>query len=207
MSAIYLLVIGCGVFAMSSCALGLLLRIKKNSKKVVKIITIIMHLIIIFSMALPLFNGIFSLIAGVNNYDELLGISSLPFPTILHTIGAVMFLTGQGLMLISAISLAVSGEGTFLIDLTKELAVNFLYKHTRNPMMLGFFLTVVGIGLLTGSSFFSLWSLTAFIPTVIFYLKFFEEYELELRFGQSYREYKQRVPFLIPSFRKLLVRN
>jgi len=31
-------------------------------------------------------------------------------------------------------------------------------------------------------------------------LKFFEELELELRFGSSYLEYKRRVPFLIPRF-------
>lgn len=200
MNAIYLLVIGCGIFATSSCVLGLLLRII-HSKKVVKIITIIMHLIIIFGMILPLLNGIVSLVYGVN-YDELLGIQSLPFPTISRTVGGVMFLIGQGLMLISIALLAASGEGFFLIGLTKQLALDVLYERTRNPMMLGLFLTVIGIGLFTGSTFFTVWSLIVFIPTVIFYLKFFEERELEMRFGESYREYKQRVPFLIPRFRK-----
>lgn len=33
---------------------------------------------------------------------------------------------------------------------------------------------------------------------IIFFLKFFEELELELRFGESYKQYKQKVPFLIP---------
>jgi len=36
------------------------------------------------------------------------------------------------------------------------------------------------------------------IPAHILFLKFFEELELELRFGSSYLEYKRRVPFLIP---------
>ena len=31
----------------------------------------------------------------------------------------------------------------------------------------------------------------------------FEEKELELRFGQSYLEYKRKVPFLIPNFRNI----
>jgi hypothetical protein len=36
------------------------------------------------------------------------------------------------------------------------------------------------------------------IPVHLFYLKYFEEYELELRLGPSYLEYKQQVPFLVP---------
>jgi protein-S-isoprenylcysteine O-methyltransferase Ste14 len=30
------------------------------------------------------------------------------------------------------------------------------------------------------------------------FLKYFEEKELELRFGDSYLEYKKSVPFLVP---------
>jgi len=36
------------------------------------------------------------------------------------------------------------------------------------------------------------------IPAHVFFLKFFEELELELRFDESYKQYKQKVPFLIP---------
>ena len=39
------------------------------------------------------------------------------------------------------------------------------------------------------------------ISAHIFYLKYFEELELILRFGKSYIEYKKRVPFLIPQIR------
>jgi len=60
----------------------------------------------------------------------------------------------------------------------------------------------VGFGISAGSTFFTLWSLLALIPANIFWLKYFEERELEMRFGESYRAYKQRVPFFIPRFRK-----
>jgi len=67
-------------------------------------------------------------------------------------------------------------------------------------MSLGGYLIAVGIGLLIGSTYLTVGALLLFIPAHVFYLKYFEEYELELRLGQSYIEYKQRVPFLIPGF-------
>jgi protein-S-isoprenylcysteine O-methyltransferase Ste14 len=36
------------------------------------------------------------------------------------------------------------------------------------------------------------------IPVHIFYLKYFEEYELELRWGESYAAYRREVSFLMP---------
>ena len=202
MSAIYLLVIGLGVFVVSSFALGVLLRVI-NSKRAAEIITRIMHLILIFSVAFPLAYAIFSPFSNIFNFDQLLNIPSLPFPTISKALAIVMMFIGVGLLILAVGSLLFGGQGFPLIILTAKLADNFLYRRTRNPMMLGLYLTLVGIGLLIGSSFFTLWSLIAFIPSNIFWLKFVEERELELRFGQSYREYKERVPFLIPSFRKM----
>jgi protein-S-isoprenylcysteine O-methyltransferase Ste14 len=118
-------------------------------------------------------------------------------------VAIVMMFIGMGLIILAVGSLLFGGQGFPLMILTAKLADNFLYRRTRNPMMLGLYLTLVGIGSLIGSSFFTLWSLIGFIPSNIFWLKFVEERELEMRFGQSYREYKQRVPFLIPSFRKM----
>lgn len=202
MRAIYLLGIGLGVYVMSTLALGILLRIIK-SKKAAEIITRIMHLILILSVLLPLLYAIFNPFLNIFNFDELLNIPSLPFPTISKMVAIVMMFIGIGLIILAVGSLLFRGQGFPLMILTKKLADNLLYKRTRNPMMLGLFLTFVAIGLLIGSSFFTLWSLIGFIPAIIFWLKFVEERELEMRFGQSYREYKQRVPFLIPSFRKM----
>ena len=201
MSAIYLLVIGLGVFVISSFGLGILLRII-NSKKAAEIITRVMHFIVIFSLSFPLLYVIFDP-SNILHFDELLSIPSLPFPTISKIIAIVMMFIGIGFIILSVGSLLFRGQGFPLMILTEKLADNSLYKRTRNPMMLGLFLTLIGIGLLVGSSFFTLWSLIGFIPAIIFWLKFVEERELEMRFGQPYREYKQRVPFLFPSFRKM----
>lgn len=76
-----------------------------------------------------------------------------------------------------------------------------VYKLTRNPMSLGFYLGCLALGLLSGSTYFTLWVLIEVIPVHVFFLKFFEERELELRFGRTYMDYRKKVPFLIPGFR------
>ena len=202
MSGIYLLVIGLAVFVISSFALGTLLRIE-NSKRAAEIITRVMHLILILTVTLPLAFAIFSPFSNIFSFDELLNIPSLPFPTIPKAVAIAMMFVGIGLIILAVGSLLFRGLGFPLVMLTAKLADNFLYQRTRNPMMLGLYLTLVGIGLLVSSSFFTLWSLIAFIPSNVFWLKFVEERELEMRFGQSYQEYKRRVPFLIPSFRRM----
>jgi protein-S-isoprenylcysteine O-methyltransferase Ste14 len=45
----------------------------------------------------------------------------------------------------------------------------------------------------------TLYVLFGLIPAHLFFLRFFEELELELRLRESYKEYKQKTAFLIPS--------
>lgn len=73
-----------------------------------------------------------------------------------------------------------------------------IYKHTRNPMSLGYYLFSIGVGFISGSTLPTLVVLLGVIPAHVVFLKFFEELELELRFGESYKQYKQKVSFLIP---------
>ncbi len=199
MVMIYLQVIGCGVFALSAFILGIWLR-RHPSKEGAEKTTRIMHYFIILSVILPMSIG--AIYPGLTHFDELLGIPSLPFQTISLAIGAVMMMIGLGLTLIAPLVLLDRGQGSFLIDLTKKMAAKDIYEHTRNPMMLGLYLLLTGMGLSAGSTFFTLLSLLAFIPANVFFLKYFEERELEIRFGESYRKYRQRVPFLIPNLHR-----
>jgi protein-S-isoprenylcysteine O-methyltransferase Ste14 len=66
-------------------------------------------------------------------------------------------------------------------------------------MSLGYSLTGLSLGFLSGSTLLTLYVLLGIIPAHLFFLKYFEEYELELRFGESYTQYKDRVPFLWPA--------
>ena len=86
-----------------------------------------------------------------------------------------------------AIAEAVVGEG--------------IYGRTRNPMSLGFYAACLGIAVMARSLSVTLGVVLIVVPIHVVNLKYFEERELELRYGDSYVEYKRHVPFLIPRFR------
>jgi len=196
MSVIYSQFIGCGIFVVSIIVLGILLR-SHPSKPAAEKISKIIHFFHLF-LFVPIY--FVPIIPAVPRYDALLGIPSLPFRSTFGVIGGILFLTGILFMVISMAAQAEFGDGTFAFVLTKNVIKGYLYKLIRNPMSLGIYLLLLGCGFMPGSTYYSLFILLVFIPTHIFYLKFFEEKELELRFGQTYIEYKKRVPFLIPNF-------
>jgi len=76
------------------------------------------------------------------------------------------------------------------------------YKYCRNPMIFGYVLIFVGLGLL-----FNSWSLMVLISATVFglliiYVKLKEEADLEKRFGESYKKYKENTSIVIPWFSK-----
>jgi len=92
------------------------------------------------------------------------------------------------------------GSGTNAFVLTKKIVNDDIYKRTRNPMSLGFYLSALAVAFASSSTFVLLAASLGLIPAHAFFLKFFEELELELRFGESYLEYKKSARFLIPKF-------
>jgi len=67
----------------------------------------------------------------------------------------------------------------------------------RNPMISGVALMLLGEALLWGSWLVGLWA-SVFVAINHLYFVLSEEVGLERRFGQSYRDYKARVPRWIP---------
>jgi protein-S-isoprenylcysteine O-methyltransferase Ste14 len=64
-------------------------------------------------------------------------------------------------------------------------------------MTLGAVLSYLGLSLLEGS--IAALGLTAmFFLSVVLYIKLVEEKELEARFGEDYKNYKEATPFIIP---------
>ena len=80
----------------------------------------------------------------------------------------------------------------------QELVTVGPYAWSRNPMLTGVFAFLFGIGFLLHSvSMVFVWT-PVFIIFNVLELKLVEEPELERRFGESYKEYKRRVPMFFP---------
>jgi len=147
-------------------------------------------------LVLPGFIGVFY--PGLANFDDILGLPSLPARPVTVLLGTVAVLIGLYLSFASQVALRRLGEGTNAFRLTQRLAAGDIYARCRNPMSLGYYLLCVGIGLIAGSTYVTLGSLLGVVPVHLFNLLYFEEYELALRLGPSYLEYKRSVPLLIP---------
>jgi protein-S-isoprenylcysteine O-methyltransferase Ste14 len=120
----------------------------------------------------------------------------IPIPT---SVGwALVVVTGVASFIVVA-NLALRGLGApFFIVLSQKLAIDWLYAWTRNPMVLAGLSFFVSLGIWFQSLFFVLWVLILFTPALLFFVKTYEERELEVRFGPSYVEYKSRTPMLLP---------
>jgi protein-S-isoprenylcysteine O-methyltransferase Ste14 len=182
-------------FLTGTIALGACLR-RHPGKRSAEITSRILHFL--FWLGIVPAAGLGFVYPGLTHFDRELGLSPLPRHWVLLTVGALGLLIGTYLLVVSNVALRLWGQGANAFVLTQRLVVGNIYERMRNPMSLGLYLWSVGIGLLVGSTYLTLGALLAVIPVHVFYLKYFEEYELALRMGQSYMEYKRRVPFLLP---------
>jgi protein-S-isoprenylcysteine O-methyltransferase Ste14 len=111
---------------------------------------------------------------------------------------ALVILTGAAFLL-TVVNLALKGFGApFFIALSRKLAADWLYAWTRNPMVLAALAFFLSLGIWFRSVLFVLWVLILFAPALLFFVKVYEERELEIRFGESYLEYKSKIPMLFP---------
>lgn len=120
----------------------------------------------------------------------------LPVPS---EIGLALVVITGAAFLPTVINLALKGFGApFFIALSRKLAADWLYARTRNPMVLATLALGLSLGVWFQSILFLLWVLILFAPALLFFVKVYEERELEIRFGASYLEYKSRTPMLFP---------
>jgi protein-S-isoprenylcysteine O-methyltransferase Ste14 len=100
------------------------------------------------------------------------------------------------------LNLALKGLGApFFIALSRRLAADWFYARTRNPMVLAALAFFLALGIWYQSALFLLWVLILFAPALLFFIRVYEERELEIRFGEAYRRYRASTPFLWPSIR------
>jgi protein-S-isoprenylcysteine O-methyltransferase Ste14 len=120
----------------------------------------------------------------------------IPFPRSLAI--ALVYITATFTMFTIA-NLAMRGFGApLIIPLSRRVVTDWLYSWTRNPMILSTLACLVAMGLWFQSTLFIVWVLGLVAPSWIVFLKVYEERELEIRFGDAYRTYKAKTPFLWP---------
>lgn len=115
--------------------------------------------------------------------------------------GVVLFVIGLGFFAWCVSLFARIGCGTLAPwDPTRNLVAVGPYRHTRNPMISGVALMLLGQAFFWGSRALGVWA-TGFLVINHVYFVIFEEPGLERRFGQAYRTYKANVPRWIPRVR------
>jgi predicted DCC family thiol-disulfide oxidoreductase YuxK/protein-S-isoprenylcysteine O-methyltransferase Ste14 len=126
--------------------------------------------------------------------EEMLGLSGYRFGSLFWTVvGAVLFVAGSVLHLGSNLVMAVFGEGTpMTLDCPRKLVIAGPYRHVRNPMAIASLMQSVGIGLVLGSPMVLVYCLLLLLLDH-FILRPFEEADVERRFGDAYRRYRQYV--------------
>ncbi len=195
MFVLYLGFVGFLVFTIGVGILGFWLRrnpTKDNAEKSSRVL----HFLFFAGLVAPAV--IFLVYPGLNQLDGLVGITSFPSSSILLISGVLLAFPGLYLLGTSSKLLRSKGNGANTFRLTDRIVQTNIYERTRNPMSLGYYLWALSLGLISNSKFFTFVVLLGFIPVHLFLLKYFEELELELRFGEAYKQYKQKVPFLIP---------
>ena len=199
MIVVILQVLGCASVVIGTLVLGARLR-RNPTKDAAEWFSRILHFMLFACMAFPCLLSVFY--PGLARLDGILGIPSLPRWPPLIAAGVLLAAAGLYFGVASNWALGAIGKGTAAFKLTKSVVEGSVFTRTRNPMSLGFYMVCVGVGLAVGSTYITAGSLVGIIPAHIFFLKYFEERELELRFGEEYLAYKRSVPFLFPRLRR-----
>ena len=198
MFTIYYTLIGITVFFIAALVLGTWLRAHRTQENAENS-SRVLHFFFFAGLVAPPFIAIFY--PGLTRFDALLGLPSLPFKPFFITLAILPGISGLYFLTVSNKLLRSLGSGTNAFILTRKIVSDDIYKRTRNPMSLGFYLVAIALAFASASTFILLAVSLGLIPAHIFFLKYFEEVELELRFGESYLEYKKTVPFLIPKLK------
>jgi protein-S-isoprenylcysteine O-methyltransferase Ste14 len=125
-----------------------------------------------------------------------------PFPYNL-LVGFVVFFSGLAIGIKSTRQLYREGLGLPWGEVRREtqttkLVTKGLYACTRNPMVLGYSMLPCGMGIMFRSPGMA-FLVSAFVLLInVIIVKTREEPNLEERFGEEYRDYMRRTPFLIP---------
>jgi len=137
--------------------------------------------------------------------DRFLGFEPLRYEVVSIVFGSSVILFGLFWMIWSWYSLLTIGRGhpqeVFgfpLAPRTERVVIVGPYTYTRNPMLLGLLLLLVGWGVILGSVSATLFSPLLLVALLLLHFNFLEEPGLWRRFGEEYEGYRHQVPLILP---------
>ena len=134
--------------------------------------------------------------------DKLLPVHLLISPPINLFLSVPLLVIGSSLSLWTVYNFFRARGSPVPLNPPKELVTTGLYSRVRNPMLLGWFILLFGLGILLNSISLVFIFTPLFILINVLYVKTVEEKEMERKFGQQYLKYKESVPMFIPRFGK-----
>ena len=121
-----------------------------------------------------------------------------PQPGVLTWIGAVAFARGAAIYFRCSWEFAARGLGTPApMAPTRFLVTTALHRYVRNPMYIGVALAILGEAALFRSVHVAEYAGIMLLVAHVFVV-FYEEPTLQRQFGESYEEYRRKVPRWIP---------
>jgi protein-S-isoprenylcysteine O-methyltransferase Ste14 len=130
-----------------------------------------------------------SLILIIAFYFKLPAYNWIPFP--INLLGIIVSISGFILMS-KARMLFKKHKTTFTYKTSSQMVTDGIFSKSRNPMYIGMFLFILGIGICFRNVFSSI-SAFGFLAAIQFISIPFEEKMMEDTFGQEYVDYKKSV--------------
>jgi len=151
-----------------------------------------MNILVHYATMIALGVGIFSAFRLVPKRPGI----PIPVP---HQVSLALAIVTGAVTFLTVLNLAVRGLGApFAVKLSSRLATDWMYAWTRNPMLLCSLTLLFSVALMYRSLWIVVWLAVSVSPGWIFLVAWYEERELQIRFGAGYEEYRARTPFLWP---------
>jgi len=134
--------------------------------------------------------------------DKLLPVHLLISPPTKLFLSLPILVIGATIALGTVYSFARARGSPVPLNPPQKLLTTGLYSQVRNPMLLGWFVMLLGMGILLNAFSLIFIFTPLFILLNVLYVKTIEEKEMEKKFGEQYLKYKKSVPTFIPRFSK-----